>query len=197
MLASLCRVGQVACPALSMPPDGEAMVKALPAGVLRRDAGRRPEAHLPPRAVRAPAGCRPSRQAGPLLPGFALDRSLRRPGCLRAAQAPKADMPEEKLHAGRPKGSKNKKTLEREAQERIEEETRKRAEEEAKPKRGAGRPKGSKNKKTLEREAEYRARAGLEPKRGRGRPKGSKNKKIEGEDTTSAEQEQAHAQAQD
>ena len=41
---------------------------------------------------------------------------------------------------GRPKGSKNKKTLEREAAA-------------AQMHRGPGRPKGSKNKKTLEREA--------------------------------------------
>jgi hypothetical protein len=63
---------------------------------------------------------------------------------------------------GRPKGSKNKKTLERE-----------RLEKENPPiKRKRGRPKGSKNKKTLEREA-------MEPpksKRRPGRPKGSKNK---------------------
>ncbi len=97
---------------------------------------------------------------------------------------------------GRPKGSRNRKTLEREAQERAEEEARKRAEEEAKPKRGPGRPKGSRNRKTLQLEAEYRARAGLEPKRGRGRPKGSKNKKIEVENATSAEQEQTQALAQ-
>ena len=109
---------------------------------------------------------------------------------------PEQDEARPKRGPGRPKGSKNKKTLEREAQERTKEEARKRAEEEAKPKRGPGRPKGSKNKKTLEREAEYRARAGLEPKRGRGRPKGSKNKKIEVENATSAEQEQTQAQAQ-
>lgn len=57
-------------------------------------------------------------------------------------------MPEEKprRHPGRPKGSKNKKTLEREAE-------MKRLGIETPPKRGRGRPKGSKNKKTLEREA--------------------------------------------
>ena len=49
-------------------------------------------------------------------------------------------------HPGRPKGSKNKKTLEREAE-------MKRLGVEPLPKRGRGRPKGSKNKKTLEREA--------------------------------------------
>ena len=47
---------------------------------------------------------------------------------------------------GRPKGSKNKKTLEREAEMR-------RLGIVAPPKRGRGRPKGSKNKKTLAREA--------------------------------------------
>ena len=60
---------------------------------------------------------------------------------------------------GRPKGSKNKKTLEREAAEQTESE---------KTKRGPGRPKGSKNK-----EKEDNA---SQPKRGRGRPKGSKDK---------------------
>ena len=65
---------------------------------------------------------------------------------------------------GRPKGSKNKKTIEREklvAQQPPQE------------KRKRGRPKGSKNKKTIEREAMLNA-----PKRGPGRPKGSKNKKT-------------------
>lgn len=61
---------------------------------------------------------------------------------------------------GRPKGSKNRKTLEREALGEAD-----------KPKRKPGRPKGSKNKKTLEREAQA-----LSPKPKRGRPKGSKNK---------------------
>lgn len=65
---------------------------------------------------------------------------------------------------GRPKGSKNKKTLEREAAQ---------AQQPQPPKRGRGRPKGSKNKKTLEKEAMANA-----PKRGRGRPRGSKNKKT-------------------
>ncbi|MCD8347843.1 MAG: transposase [Lachnospiraceae bacterium] len=46
---------------------------------------------------------------------------------------------------GRPKGSKNKKTLEREALQQAQQ------------KRGRGRPKGSKNKKTLEREAQLAA----------------------------------------
>ena len=48
---------------------------------------------------------------------------------------------------GRPLGSKNKKTLEREA---------KIANEPQPVKRGRGRPLGSKNKKTLEREAKMR-----------------------------------------
>jgi hypothetical protein len=67
---------------------------------------------------------------------------------------------------GRPKGSKNKKTLEREAALK--------ASGEAPTYRGPGRPKGSKNKKTLEREAALAAQA----PRHRGRPKGSKNKKT-------------------
>ena len=94
-----------------------------------------------------------------------------------------------KRHRGRPKGSKNKKTLEREAQETAEKERRVAlglpAEE---PKFGRGRRKGSKNKKTLEREAqeaaekERRIAAGLpteelKPVHRGGRPKGSKNKK--------------------
>ena len=69
---------------------------------------------------------------------------------------------------GHPKGSKNKKTLEREATL---------ASQGAIPKRGKGRPKGSKNKKTLEREA-LQAAVGMQPKRKPGRPKGSKNKKT-------------------
>ena len=64
---------------------------------------------------------------------------------------------------GRPKGSKNRKTLEREALEKSLP---------AKPKRGRGRPKGSRNKKTIERELLEQA----SKKRGRGRPKGSKNR---------------------
>ena len=51
---------------------------------------------------------------------------------------------------GRPKGSRNKSTLERLAQG---------SQEPVNPKRGPGRPKGSKNKKTLEREARERAQA--------------------------------------
>ncbi len=65
-----------------------------------------------------------------------------------------------KRKPGRPKGSKNKKTLEREANAVNV------------PKRKPGRPKGSKNKKTLEREA-FMAQP---VKRKPGRPKGSKNK---------------------
>ena len=101
---------------------------------------------------------------------------------------------------GRPKGSKNKKTLLREAWEAetgyvappkrkpgrpkgsrnkatIERELAA-AQSEQPPKRGPGRPKGSKNKKTLEREALQAARAlaAQQPKRKPGRPKGSKNK---------------------
>lgn len=73
-----------------------------------------------------------------------------------------------KKRGGRKKGSKNKKTLLREALL---------AKLPPQPKRAPGRPKGSKNKKTLERErllAEQQQKA----KRGRGRPKGSLNKKT-------------------
>ena len=68
---------------------------------------------------------------------------------------------------GRPPGSKNKKTLEREAEQALH------PENEQKPKRKDGRPPGSKNKKTLSRKA-----AGLlpTPKRKRGRPVGSKDR---------------------
>ena len=68
-----------------------------------------------------------------------------------------------KRKPGRPKGSKNKKTLEREALKKSLP---------AESKRGRGRPKGSKNKKTLEREMQNQQ----SQKRGRGRPKGSKNR---------------------
>ena len=71
-------------------------------------------------------------------------------------------------HRGRPKGSKNKKTLEQEAALAAQGST---------PKRGRGRPKGSKNKKTLELEA-MKATNGNTVKRGPGRPKGSKNRKA-------------------
>ena len=89
-----------------------------------------------------------------------------------------SDVP--KRRPGRPKGSKNKKTLEREAAM---------ANMPPVPKRKPGRPKGSKNKKTLEREAQ--AAAALAPKRGRGRPKGSKNKKTLEREARLAAQNQA------
>ncbi len=79
---------------------------------------------------------------------------------------------------GRPKGSKNKKTLEK---ERSLREALARGEE-PQEKRSPGRPKGSKNKKTLEKERQLQdaLARGEEPaeKRGRGRPKGAKNKKT-------------------
>lgn len=82
----------------------------------------------------------------------------------------KEEKPKKKM--GRPKGSKNKSTLEREERQRAEGMAHA-------PKRKPGRPKGSKNKKTLEREALQRAQdAAPAPKRGPGRPKGSKNKKT-------------------
>ena len=84
---------------------------------------------------------------------------------------------------GRKFGSKNKKTLEREAREQA---LRAAGLLEEKEPRGPGRPAGSKNKKTLERERlEAEARAnGIAPeaataeKKGPGRPAGSKNKKT-------------------
>lgn len=71
---------------------------------------------------------------------------------------------------GRPKGSKNKSTIERENRE-----TQSATAENEKPKRGRGRPKGSKNKATIKRE---NAQGSIAPgvKRKPGRPKGSKNK---------------------
>ena len=88
---------------------------------------------------------------------------------------------EEAVHSGRgrKKGSKNKKTIEREERERAD-----RAAGIPKPEpRPVGRPKGSKNKSTIEKEKklqEAKAKGEyVEPqKRGRGRPKGSKNKKT-------------------
>lgn len=74
-----------------------------------------------------------------------------------ALQKDDSDAIKPKRKPVRPKGSKNKKTLEREANA-IDI-----------PKRKPGRPKGSKNKKTLEREA-------MLQKRRPGRPKGSMNK---------------------
>ena len=110
--------------------------------------------------------------------------------------------PAKKHPGGRPKGSRNKSTLEREA---IEEALRKEgklppkrpvgrpkgsknkthklasnASQEPAKKHPGGRPKGSKNKSTLEREAReeaLRKEGKLPPKRPVGRPKGSKNKK--------------------
>ena len=83
-----------------------------------------------------------------------------------------------KGQVGRPKGSKNKKTLEREAELRAQG-----IDPDAPKSKGqVGRPKGSKNKKTLEREAELRAQGidsdAPKPTGQRGRPKGSKNKKT-------------------
>ena len=79
---------------------------------------------------------------------------------------------EEKCHPGRPKGSKNKATLERERYEATHPES-------VPQKRPRGRPKGSKNKATLERER-YEAThpESVPQKRPRGRPKGSLNKKT-------------------
>ena len=70
--------------------------------------------------------------------------------------------------AGRPKGSKNKKTLEREARMKEAGETI------PEPRHTIGRPRGSKNKKTLEREAN--GELSKKPK-AKGRPKGSRDSK--------------------
>lgn len=77
---------------------------------------------------------------------------------------------QEKRKRGRPLGSKNKKTLEKEA-----ELARQNEEVETPEKRKRGRPAGSKNKKTLEREA---AKQMEMSRKRRGRPLGSKNKKT-------------------
>ena len=70
---------------------------------------------------------------------------------------------------GRPKGAKNKKTIERETSELTNGTPQTKCK---------GRPKGSKNKKTIERETELSAKGIEQVKRKRGRPKGSKNKKT-------------------
>ena len=77
---------------------------------------------------------------------------------------------------GRPKGSRNKKTLEREKALEAQNTA---------VRRGRGRPKGSKNKATLERET---LNAAAEVKRRRGRPKGSKNKKTLEKESTVLQQ---------
>ena len=94
-----------------------------------------------------------------------------------AAKEPEAAPAAKPRRPGRPKGSKNKKTIER---EKAAEEARRQAEAlgmkiEEPVKRKPGRPKGSKNKSTLEREAAARQQAEEKKKRGPGRPKGSWN----------------------
>ena len=83
---------------------------------------------------------------------------------------PKTTTPKEKQDKkiGRPKGSLNKKTLERLEKEKANPELKK-------PKRKPGRPKGSLGAKTLERKAQLEAE---KPKRKPGRPKGSLSKKT-------------------
>ena len=119
--------------------------------------------------------------------GNAMQSQIRRMPQVKAAPKPPRGRPRKEKPAedpnkpkrkpGRPKGSRNKKTIER---ERLAAEAVAKGEIPAEEvKRKPGRPKGSKNKKTLEREA--RERAQLEQagqKRGRGRPKGSKNKRT-------------------
>lgn len=75
----------------------------------------------------------------------------------KGKQGSESEAPKRK--PGRPKGSKNKKTLEQEKAEFVNE------------KRKPGRPKGSKNKSTIEKES----LAQMTAKRKPGRPKGSKN----------------------
>ena len=98
---------------------------------------------------------------------FAEEVNSTKPAFSEVRKMPEVELPR---RPGRPKGSKNRATLEREAYEAAAG-----ISTNAKPKRPRGRPKGSKNKSTLEREA---AQAGMpeQPKRKPGRPKGSKNK---------------------
>lgn len=109
-----------------------------------------------------------NREANIINAGGALSQKRVMPGPLSKFEPEAEPEPEpvEKRRRGRPKGSRNKSTLEREAREALAP---------PKPKRAPGRPKGSKNKKTLEREA---AMQETQVKRGPGRPKGSKNKKT-------------------
>ena len=103
---------------------------------------------------------------------------------------------------GRPKGSKNKKTLAREAALLAQQEQGAQESAQVEIKRGRGRPKGSKNKKTLAREAALLAQqeqgaqesAQVEIKRGRGRPKGSKNKKTLAREAALQDQHEPSAQ---
>ena len=98
----------------------------------------------------------------------------------QAAPAPVEEAPP-KRKGGRPKGSLNKKTLKRLAEEKAKQEAG--LPSTKTEKRKAGRPKGSLNKKTIARMAEEKRlkEAGLAadaPKRKRGRPKGSLNRKT-------------------
>ena len=105
-------------------------------------------------------------------------RRLGRPPKAKSADsnAAPAEAGAVKRGRGRPKGSKNKKTLASMAAAAL----MPLPDFQPVAKRGPGRPKGSKNKKTLAREAfeaSLREEALREQiKRGRGRPKGSKNK---------------------
>lgn len=98
---------------------------------------------------------------------FAEEANATRPAFSEVRKMPEVEMPRK---PGRPKGSKNRATLEREAYEAASGLSRN-----TEPKRSRGRPKGSKNKATLEREA-AQANIPAQPKRKPGRPKGSKNK---------------------
>jgi hypothetical protein len=88
-------------------------------------------------------------------------RRVGRPaGTTRKTEAAPSEEAKPKRGRGRPKGSKNKKTLEK---------LNAAATLEAKEKRGPGRPKGSRNKPKIQDVA-------AAEKRGRGRPKGSRNR---------------------
>ncbi len=108
----------------------------------------------------------PSREGRPAASPASMDTAREKERREGASEEPP------KRKRGRPKGSKNKSTLEREAREAEEG-----VKEEA-PRRKPGRPKGSKNKSTLEKEAQSQAEMNANTRRGPGRPKGSKNKRT-------------------
>lgn len=90
------------------------------------------------------------------------------PICLSSLAGSLSNVIKVKRSPGRPKGSKNKATLAKEALAASSANAQTIV-------RGKGRPAGSKNKKTLAFEALMAKEKALE-KRGPGRPKGSKNK---------------------
>ena len=102
------------------------------------------------------------------------------PPPLRKGGRPKKEKPaaagSARRKPGRPKGSRNRKTVEKEALEAAQREQEAPVVEKPE-KRRPGRPKGSRNKATLKREALAAAGNGS-VKRGRGRPRGSRNRKT-------------------